>query len=75
MAECCDELITPKNKMSKVWKHFGFPKGEAEGKKAYCNTNLKSHLHTWHRLIHDELTKIPQKSSLHHRLPLLWIIL
>ena len=58
MAERCDELITPKNKMSKVWEHFGFPKGKVEGKKAYCKickaavvhaegtTNLKNHLYT-----------------------------
>ena len=51
----------------KVWQYFGFPKGQKEGKKAYCKickvgvvhaggtTNLKTHLYTWHRLIHDEL--------------------
>ena len=62
-----DHLITPRNRTSKVWQYFGFPKGQREGKKAYCKicktgvvhaggtTNLKTHLYTWHRLIHDEL--------------------
>ena len=75
MAERCDELITPKNETSKVWEHFEFPKGKAEGKKAFCKickaavvhmggtTTLNSHLYTWHRLIHDELYKDSSKES------------
>ena len=62
-------IVTPKNRTSKVWEYFGFSKGQKEDKKAFCKickagvvhaggtTNLKSHLHTWHRLIHDELYK------------------
>ena len=62
-----DRLITPRNRTSKVWQYFGFPKGQQEGKKAYCKicktgvvhagetTNLKTDLYTWHRLIHDGL--------------------
>ena len=49
-----------------MWQYFDFSKGQKDGKKAYCKiyktgvvhaggtTNL-NHLHTWHRLIHDEL--------------------
>ena len=62
-------LVTPKGRTSKVWQHFGFPKGDKEGKKAVCKickvgvvharaggtTNLKTHLYTWHRQLHDEL--------------------
>ena len=61
------QIVTPKNRTSKVWQYFGFPKSEKEGKKAYCKickagvvhaggtTNLKNHLYMWHRLVHDEL--------------------
>ena len=64
-----DQFVTPKNRTSIVWQYFGFPKGQKEGKKAYCKicktgvvhaggtTNLRNHLHMWHRLIHDELYK------------------
>ena len=62
-----DYLITPRNRTSKVWQYIGFPKGQQEGKKAYCKickegvvhagetTKFKIYLYTWHRLIHDEL--------------------
>ena len=61
------QIVTPKNRTSKVWQYFGFPKSEKEGKKAYCEickagvvhaggtTNLKNHLYMWHHLVHDEL--------------------
>ena len=61
------QIVTPKNRTSKVWQYFGFPKSEKEGKKAYCKirkadvvhaggtTNLKIILYTWHHLVHDEL--------------------
>jgi len=67
MADQSLELVTPKNRTSKVWQYFGFPKGHKEEKKAFCTickagvvhtggtTNLKSHLHTWHRSTYDEL--------------------
>ena len=29
-------IVTPKNRTSKVWEYFGFPKGQKEHKKAFC---------------------------------------
>ena len=64
-----EDFVTPKNHTSKVWEYFCFPKGQKEDKKAFCKicragvvhvggtTNLKTHLHTWHCPIHDELYK------------------
>ena len=67
MADRSLELVTPKNRTSKVWQYFSFPKGHKDEKKAFCTickaglvhaggtTNLKTHLHTWHRSTYDEL--------------------
>ena len=70
-----DSLVTPKGRTSKVWQHFGFPKDDKEGKKAVCKickagvvhaggtTNLKTHLYTWHRQLHDELFQESSETS------------
>ena len=50
------QIVAPKNRTSKVWQYFGFPKSQKEGKKAYCKickagvvqaggtTNMKNHV-------------------------------
>ena len=64
-----NQFVAPKNRTSTVWQYFGFRKGQKVGKKAYCKicktgvvhaggtTNLRDHLHMWHRLICNELYK------------------